>query len=614
MSTRLLRRILLLSIPVLSVFSLPSSYPNTDGQPTGDYSPAWQPYYKVTAKLPGISFALPTSYAGNIRVDREGHPNNTLFFWGFEKKTGSFANTNSNEPWGIWLNGGPGSSSMIGLFKEIGPLTVNPNDNSMSPNKYAWTKIADYFFIDSPVGVGFSTADETGYVSSEDQIGSDFFGFLANLVKVFPGLAKRPLIISGESYAGMYIPYILKTYLALPNPPVKLSKIVIGDGTINTDVVFELVSSLNIIKTFPQIIGYDTEVFEYFRQQNDICNYTLDIQYPQPEPLPYIPLVLSPIRDIPFAMAEQRRMGKNVMMEVRRRFSSLDEPVKREKIEARRLEGGLHRRDLSLRPSDGSLDLWYGCDLLDEFIDYAVNYTYPWNVTDNYMDYYDIPDVLEYPNPWQDWNFEDILNNPAWRAALHAPTCKDWVQSFEYTFGELGYTDPSPDPMTFLSDMTQSAYERNIGIVYYSANNDGLIAHTGTEVTIQNTTWGGIRGFTRKPATAFIDDSGKFAGIIHQERGVTYALFDDASHLVPMSKPAAAFTFSREFVFGSNPLGLVKASGSVVGGEDPNLAKAILRAKPDLYLGAGRTTTSTYVFPSATIAAWDAYIATATAV
>lgn len=52
-------------------------------------------------------------------------------------------------------------------------------------------------------------------------------------------------------------------------------------------------------------------------------------------------------------------------------------------------------------------------------------------------------------------------------------------------------------------------------------------------------TFGGIQGFTRKPATPFTDDHGKFAGIVHQERSVTYVLFNRAGHLVPMYAPEA---------------------------------------------------------------------------
>jgi len=63
--------------------------------------------YRVTDRLPGVNFPLPTSYAGNVPVDRG--PNNTLFFWGFEKRPGSLtapASPLNKDPWGIWLNGG----------------------------------------------------------------------------------------------------------------------------------------------------------------------------------------------------------------------------------------------------------------------------------------------------------------------------------------------------------------------------------------------------------------------------------------------------------------------------------------------------------------------------
>jgi len=54
-------------------------------------------------------------------------------------------------------------------------------------------------------GSGYSTADRFGYIEDEDQMAADFFGFLANFIKVFPAFAKRPLYLTGESYAGTYI-------------------------------------------------------------------------------------------------------------------------------------------------------------------------------------------------------------------------------------------------------------------------------------------------------------------------------------------------------------------------------------------------------------------------
>ena len=71
-------------------------------------SPTSQIDFEVR-NLPNITFPLPRNWAGNIPVDRPGHPNDTLFFWAFEKDHGSLtsvANERSGEPWGIWLNGG----------------------------------------------------------------------------------------------------------------------------------------------------------------------------------------------------------------------------------------------------------------------------------------------------------------------------------------------------------------------------------------------------------------------------------------------------------------------------------------------------------------------------
>jgi len=171
--------------------------------------------------------------------------------------------------------------------------------------------------------------------------------------------------------------------------------------------------------------------------------------------------------------------------------------------------------------------------------------------------------------------------------------------------------------MTFLSDLATNASTHGVGIIFYSGNDDSLVAHRGTEVVIQNMTFGGVQGFTRKPSTPFTDDQGNFAGIIHQERGLTYALFQNAGHFVPQSVPAAAFAFLRDIVLGSNTTGLVDTNaGTVSGGEDPNLKPDVFPGNTVIYYGngdSGKTSLSTVV-PSATLASWNAFLATATAI
>lgn len=62
--------------------------------------------FEVTKAMLNVTFPVPRNWAGNIPVDRPGHPNDTLFFWAFEKEDGSMTAKESIEPWGIWLNGG----------------------------------------------------------------------------------------------------------------------------------------------------------------------------------------------------------------------------------------------------------------------------------------------------------------------------------------------------------------------------------------------------------------------------------------------------------------------------------------------------------------------------
>ncbi|KIM90542.1 hypothetical protein PILCRDRAFT_186958 [Piloderma croceum F 1598] len=583
---------------------LPSSFPHTyPNQPVGNYSTAWQTYFQVTQELPNVTWTLPRNWAGNIAVGRDGHPNNTLFFWAFEHTNGSLTDENNEEPWGLWLNGGPGSSSMAGLTLENGPIQVT-SEYSIVQNNFSWNGLADYIWIDQPVGTGFATADATGYVTDEDQMGHDFFGFLDNLVKVFPGLAKRPLYLTGESYAGTYIPYITKTYFGMEKPPVRLAKIAMGDGTIGSSATFEMLPTLSVIETYPQLIGYDDEIFAYFKQQEHLCGFDLNLTYPQDAHFPPLSIIPPTDRQVNDLLAQRKTpfRQQSFIDKAATRF------VKRSDNSTR-----CPPKESLIGQGDETINGWYGCFLYDEMLDYALNCSFPYNLEPldgSDFDVYDIPDAL---SPQAPLDASIFLNDPRTVQAIHAPQ-KTWFESINYPFGsDPQGEDPSAPPMDFLTDLATNASKHDIGIVIYSGNDDSLVPRRGSEVVIQNTTFGGIQGFTRKPSTAWTDDAGRFAGIVHQERNFTYVVVSGAGHLVPHYQPEAAYTFLREFVLGTNQTGLVKnASGtvSVVGGESPTLAAGVLPGNLEIFYGSG-STESTYIAPTATIAAWSSFIATA---
>ncbi|EJD46625.1 alpha/beta-hydrolase [Auricularia subglabra TFB-10046 SS5] len=593
--------------------TIPNSFPhNYTGIPKGDYSTEWQDYFRVDASaLPNITFELPRSFAGNIATGRPGHPNDTLFFWAFEQTEGSLTgNASDDDPWLVWLNGGPGSSSFLGFLFENGPIHID-NDLGAYKNNFSWDRYADAVWVDQPVGTGFSTADTTGYIADEDQMGEDFVGFLANLVKVFPSLATRPFHLTGESYAGMYIPYITKTILATQNPPVKLAKVAIGDGAIGSLATFEELPALSVIETYPQIIDFDPEAFEYFRTQTHLCVFDLNLTYPQNGLFPTLDLV-APSADFRKEYFAERTLStalrrEDWRAEIAARYRS--RPALKKRDRTRQLD--MWKRDVSQR-ANGTIDPFYGCFLFDEMLDYAANFTFPW--TDGDWDVYEIPDAL---NPETPQNGAVFMNDDSTRAALHAPTSKNWTSSFRYPFGSTRtrapnaneFGDPSVEAVVLLTGIASGG----VPIVFYSGNADALVAHRGTEVVIQNFTFGGTQGFSHKPSTPWFGDDGAFAGIVHQERNVTFVLFDNAGHLVPQWQPEHAAIFLREFVLGQNTTGLVMPDGSVVGGENATLSMDYLPAfERPIFYGSATSQFST-IWPKATINAWEKFIASALA-
>lgn len=87
------------------------------------------------------------SYAGYVDVAVDKH----IHFVFYETRRGN----PGDAPLTIWINGGPGSSSMIGQFQELGPCGVDYNGNVFN-NPYSWSEVSNMIFIDQPAQVGFS--------------------------------------------------------------------------------------------------------------------------------------------------------------------------------------------------------------------------------------------------------------------------------------------------------------------------------------------------------------------------------------------------------------------------------------------------------------------------
>ncbi|TMW60630.1 hypothetical protein Poli38472_000672 [Pythium oligandrum] len=133
----------------------------------------------------------------------------------------------------LWLNGGPGASSLAGCFSENGPLIVNDDSQSLRVNEHAWNTNANFLCIESPVGVGFSYNISGVYESDDLRQADELYLAVQQFFVKFPWLRENDFIISGESYGGVYVPTTAKRIVEgnlAGEAKINLKKFVVGNG------------------------------------------------------------------------------------------------------------------------------------------------------------------------------------------------------------------------------------------------------------------------------------------------------------------------------------------------------------------------------------------------
>jgi carboxypeptidase C (cathepsin A) len=195
--------------------------------------------------LPGFSGKLPsTHYSGYIPVGSLSNQKGQLHYWFIESTKNP-----SKDPVVLWLNGGPGSSSLIGLLTENGQVITN--DDSLTNtvdgvpqlfvNEYAWTTMANVVYLESPKGVGFSYCEgvekSNDCVNTDESTAQDAYEFLVNFFAAYPEYSSNKFYITGESYAGIYIPMMIDQIRTNPlGANINFVGAAIGNGCWGNDV------------------------------------------------------------------------------------------------------------------------------------------------------------------------------------------------------------------------------------------------------------------------------------------------------------------------------------------------------------------------------------------
>ncbi|KAG2226576.1 hypothetical protein INT45_005062, partial [Circinella minor] len=240
--------------------------------------------YAVRIKSP-VSCEEGVQYSGYIdNFETDDH----FFFWFFESRSSP-----TTDPVVLWLNGGPGCSSMMGAWMELGPCLVDKSGNSTVRNEHSWNSVANIVFLDQPVNVGYSYGKSE--IRNSKESARDVAAFLQLFFGEFPQYGDNPFHISGESYGGHYLP-ALATELIRQNKEaeqghihIPFESMLIGNGWTEPRTQlqhYETYSCDNDSKYKPI---YDEQECEEMRNTYPRCESLMTACYKYPSPITCVP-------------------------------------------------------------------------------------------------------------------------------------------------------------------------------------------------------------------------------------------------------------------------------------------------------------------------------------
>uniref|UniRef100_A0ACD5U5B0 Uncharacterized protein n=1 Tax=Avena sativa TaxID=4498 RepID=A0ACD5U5B0_AVESA len=218
---------------------------------------------------PSYSYAF-KQYSGYVTTDE--HLGKALFYWFFEAM-----DKPDEKPLVLWLNGGPGCSSVgFGQAQELGPFRVKKDVPELELNHYSWNQAANLLFLDSPAGVGFSytnTSFETD-PPGDNSTAHGSYAFLVGWFQRFPQHKMKEFYIAGESYAGHYIPQLANVIVeenkkASTENYINFKGILIGNAYMDGDTDLQGI----VDSAWHHAIISDTLYSSFLRS----CNFSMEI-------------------------------------------------------------------------------------------------------------------------------------------------------------------------------------------------------------------------------------------------------------------------------------------------------------------------------------------------
>jgi len=435
--------------------------------------------------LPNYSGKLSEQYSGYLTVDSNNGRN--LHYW-FVPSQGN----PKTDPMVLWLNGGPGCSSLDGFWYEHGPLHFAPGKDNLTiiDNPYAWTKVANVLYLEAPAGVGFSYSDTSSdYNTDDSKTAADNYQALKVFFKQYSQYLSNDFYISGESYAVIYVPTlaqrVLEGSLAGDNN-FNFKGILVGngvsdwsfDGTLTSLVPFAHGHGLISTETYEQITKYCTQ-----DPNSDQCNDGL---------------------------------------------SALDDNMNDIDIYDVYSDCFHQRPNSKFFPALKSLSLSNRGKKSPQQI-LAKNHKKK--------------TVGESPPCIDSTKAETYLNKPEVKQAIHVKSNIDWDICTE----QINYQ--TNDTVTMLP-IYKELIKNNIRVLVYSGDTDGSVPFVGTQKWI--TSLNLERKSLWRQWRVKSDEGTQVAGYVSEYKGLTFATVKGSGHMVPQFRPLPAFYLFQRFLAGQS--------------------------------------------------------------
>ncbi|KAH8423180.1 putative pheromone processing carboxypeptidase (Sxa2) [Aspergillus melleus] len=453
--------------------------------------------YRVES-LPDVPFDIGEMYSGSVPIEK-GNSSKSLFFI-FQPKLGEPVDEIT-----IWVNGGPGCSSLEGFFQENGRFLWQPGTFAPVENPYSWVNLTNVLWVDQPVGTGFALGTPTAV--SQEETAKDFIDFFKNFQKLF-GIKNFKIFVTGESYAGRYVPYISAAMLDEEDEEYyDLNGALVYDPCIGQhDYVQEEVPAVPFVQQNANLFGFNASFMEELESLHKSCGYAdyLD-QY-----LVFPPSEVQPPKSFNFTSEADCDVFDMINNEA-----------------------------MQSNPCFDVYEINLMCPLLWDILAMPTALDYK---PDGATVYFDRDDV---------------------KKALHAPNITWSACSTENVFvggdaGPEGEGDISANPIEHVLPQVIEATNR---VLISNGDYDMIILTNGTLLAIQNMTWNGELGFQEAPSTP-IDitlpdlqyrdvmeengistwDQGQgVMGIQHYERGLMWAETYQSGHMQPQYQPRVTY-------------------------------------------------------------------------